>query len=66
MEMETDQSEAVQMETSVSQEDHVRKSKETKAHTVDGKTHLKQHGIENTQNIIIHNGELQSCPNRIR
>lgn len=56
------------METSVYQEDQVRKSKETEAHTVDGETHFKQQGLENTQNIKsdIHNGESQSCLNRIQ
>lgn len=64
--MEMNQSEAVQMDTNVYQEDQVRKSKETEAHTVDSETHVKQQGLENKIKKEIHNGESRSCLNRIQ
>lgn len=61
MEMDTNQSEAAQMEANAYQEDHVLKSKEAVAHTVEAETQLKQHGdgMENAQNTKrgIQNGE---------
>lgn len=59
MEMETNQSEAAQMEANAYQEGQVRKFKETEAHATEGETQLKQEGQENTQNTKgnICNGE---------
>ncbi|XP_033475824.2 golgin subfamily A member 3 isoform X1 [Epinephelus lanceolatus] len=61
MEMDTNQSEAVQMEANAYQVDHVIKSK------VEGETQLKQQGLEDTQNTEgdIHNGpvSLDVMPN---
>ncbi|XP_038559082.1 golgin subfamily A member 3 isoform X2 [Micropterus salmoides] len=64
MEMDTNQSEAAQMEANVYQEDHVIKSKEAGAHAVGGETQLKQQqqGLENRQNTKggIPNGPVSS------
>lgn len=63
--MDTNQSEAAQMEANVYQEDHVIKSKEAGAHAVGGETQLKQQqqGLENRQNTKggIPNGEYPCC-----
>ncbi|XP_062240607.1 golgin subfamily A member 3 isoform X2 [Platichthys flesus] len=61
MDIKTNQSEAVQMEASVYQEDQVIKSKDTEAHTIGG-TQLDQQGQDNTQNTKgnICNGPVSS------
>ena len=63
MDIKTNQSEAVQMEASVYQEDQVIKSKDTEAHTIEGETQLDQQGQDDTQNTKgnICNGESWFC-----
>lgn len=51
--MDTNKSEAAQMETKAYQE-----AKEAEAHSLESETQLKQKGLENSQNTgVIHNGE---------
>ncbi|XP_019949350.2 golgin subfamily A member 3 isoform X2 [Paralichthys olivaceus] len=62
MDMETNQSEAVQMKASVYQEDQVIKSKETEAPTIEEETQMDPQGRDNTQNTKgnICNGPVSS------
>lgn len=62
MEMDTNESEAAQMETNSYQEAQVIISKEAEDHSVESDTQLKQQGLETSQNTgDIHNGEY-CCP----
>lgn len=63
MEMSAYPVEATQMETNVHREDQVIKSKEAETHTMEGQTHLEQHGLENTQGKKgdFHNGKSCCC-----
>ncbi|XP_041792178.1 golgin subfamily A member 3 isoform X3 [Chelmon rostratus] len=49
MEMDSNESEAAQMEVNAYKEAHVIKSKEAEAHPVEDEPQLKQQGLENTQ-----------------
>ncbi|KAM7018276.1 golgin subfamily A member 3 isoform 1-T1 [Tautogolabrus adspersus] len=57
--MDTNGSEATQMEAKVHQEDSAIKSKEADAHAVEGETLLKQRGLENAPNT---NGDIPNGP----
>lgn len=63
MEMDSNESEAAQMEVNAYKEAHVIKSKEAEAHPVEDEPQLKQQGLENTQITKgdIHNGEYWCC-----
>ncbi|XP_041792176.1 golgin subfamily A member 3 isoform X1 [Chelmon rostratus] len=62
MEMDSNESEAAQMEVNAYKEAHVIKSKEAEAHPVEDEPQLKQQGLENTQITKgdIHNGPVSS------
>lgn len=58
--MDTNESEAVQMESKVYQQAQAIKSKEAEAPTADSETQMKQQGLETSQNTgDIHNGEYR-------
>lgn len=62
--MDTNDSEAAQMETKAYQEDQVIKSKD--AHSAEGRIQLKHLGLEDTQNTgNIHNGEYRCRLSRL-
>ncbi len=57
--MDTNESEAAQMEANAHQEPHVIKSKDAEAHAVESEAQLHRQGLDDTQNTTgdIHNGE---------
>lgn len=61
MEMDTNESEAAQMDTKAYQEAHVITSTEDDSHSAESDMQLKQQGLETSRNTgNIHNGEC-SC-----